>query len=127
MTVIADAATVGGFLLIAAIALGFTVLAVRRQNRIRRFAKEHGLLYASGDPQRLADREFRLLRLGDGRRCEDSVWGLWNGVQVTEAEFSYWKTDRDGSQGHRHLFSVAAVEVGSAVPFVSIRETGLAA
>ena len=51
--------------------------AQRRQEALFSFAADHAFQYSRDDPFDLTSLNFRLFGLGDGRGCENVVWGNW--------------------------------------------------
>lgn len=96
----------------AAAAYGFH----RRQKRreaLALFALQNGLEFSRADPFGLTSHPFRLFTLGDGRGCENVVWGSWRGVPVKAADYWYYEesTDSQGRSMKRYRrFSVAIAE-----------------
>jgi hypothetical protein len=102
----------------------------KRRDELRVFATQMGLEYSATDPFGLVDPSFHLFQLGEGRGCENVVWGAWQGVQVTEADYWYY-TESTDSHGVRtkdyHRFSVALLQLENDlfVPTVRITKEGL--
>jgi hypothetical protein len=116
-----------GFLLFALVVAGVAgvgyYLKMRRRDELALFATQHGLDYAVNDPFGMVDMSFALFARGDGRGCENVVWGKWDGLPVAVADFWYYdeSTDSKGSRTRTyHRFSVAEVQVATWMPHVTI-------
>lgn len=87
----------------------------KRREEIGAVAQRLGLTYDSGDPFSLDESlPHRLFSMGDGRDCENCMWGSWEGLSV--CQFDYWyyteSTDSDGSHSRTyHRFSCLAVRI----------------
>jgi hypothetical protein len=127
--------SVGPLLLLSVLAAGGVVAwrsYVRRQRRaegLALFAFQNGLEYSRVDPFGMADYPFRLFGKGDGRGCENVLWGPWHGAEVKAADYWYYTTTTD-SQGHTHRhhkrFSIALVDIEAFLPGVLIQRESLA-
>jgi hypothetical protein len=87
----------------------------RRRDELARFAKQHQLAYAKGDPfELLLTYPFELFARGDGRGCENVLSGSWQGLAVKETDYWYYDQSTD-SEGHRsrsyHRFSALVVDL----------------
>lgn len=95
----------------------------RRRDELAVFAGQHGLEYSPTDPFGLVDPSFHLFQQGDGRGCENVVWGSWFDLPVKETDYWYYTESTDG-RGNRtkqyHYFSVAIVDIPAFLPWVSI-------
>lgn len=95
----------------------------QRRASLASFAMQQGLAFSSEDPFGLIGYPFRLFSRGDGRGCENVVYGDWHGMPVQEADYWYYDETTD-SQGRRsrsyHRFSVVIASVGVDTPQVSI-------
>ena len=120
-------------LVVLAVAAGIGIsyyLKQKRRDELLVFATQQGMKYSPTDPFGLVDPSFHLFRQGEGRGCENVVWGAWQDVQVTEADYWYY-TESTDSQGHRtkdyHRFSVALFQLEGDVfvPSVTITKEGL--
>ena len=100
----------------------------KRRETLAQFALQHKLEYSRADPFGLTGFDFHLFRLGDGRVCENVVWGDWHGLVVKEADYSYYteSTDSNGrtSRSYRH-FSVVVVDLPAFFPRVCIQRENL--
>jgi hypothetical protein len=102
--------------------------AQRRRETLFSFAADHAFQFSRDDPFDLANLGFRLFSLGDGRGCENVVWGTWEGLDLKLADFWYYQesTSSDGlTTRSYHRFSVAITQPGWSVPPVSIRPEGV--
>ena len=117
-----------GAAIVVAIAWYAFARAKARREALFTFAATHGMEYSRDDPFSLTDYPFRLFSMGEGRGCENVVWGQWNGVSVTEADYWYYQesTDSDGHTSRSYSrFSVVLADLELAVPEISIRREGL--
>jgi hypothetical protein len=126
-----DVAFIFVLFVIAAVLLGR--LASRRQEQkgllLAQIAAGLGLQFAVDDPFGSVNLWFRLFRMGDGRGCENVMWGEWRGMPVRAADYSYY-TETANSNGSRSRsykhFSVVIAEMTCFVPSLAIeRETVL--
>jgi hypothetical protein len=104
------------------------VLKQRRRDELGQFALANGLEYSPSDPFGLVDPSFRLFQQGDGRGCENVVWGPWHGLTITEADYWYYteSTDSNGSRTKTyHYFSVALADLDALVPYVRVEKENL--
>ena len=120
------------FVGVVAVIIAFVVLQYvmkqRRRDALAEFATTYRLEYSPTDPFGLVDRSFRLFQQGDGRGCENVVWGAWQGLPVREADYWYY-TESIDSNGNRtksyHYFTVALVDIDAAVPYVRVEKEDL--
>jgi hypothetical protein len=101
---------------------------MRRRDELAEFAQQHGLDYSVNDPFGLVDMSFALFARGDGRGCENVVWGKWQDMPVAVTDFWYYdeSTDSKGSRSRTyHRFSVAEVQVTAWMPHVTIGRENL--
>jgi hypothetical protein len=86
----------------------------KRRDELAVFAGQQGLRYSADDVVGLIDPSFHLFQMGDGRGCENVVWGTWQGLPLAEGDYWYYTESTDG-QGHRsrtyHHFSVVEVQL----------------
>jgi hypothetical protein len=70
---------------------------------------------------------FRLLRMGDGRGCENVLSGEWQGLPVMEADYWYYTTSTDSNgtrTKHYHYYSIVIADMGLRSSYGSVqRET----
>jgi hypothetical protein len=118
-------------LILAAVGAGVVYAFVQKQKRreaLAMFALQNKLEYSRADPFGLIDHDFHLFGLGDGRGCENVVWGNWHGLTIKEADYWYYTESRD-SKGHTsrsyRRFSVAVVDLPAFLPRVSIEKENL--
>jgi hypothetical protein len=100
----------------------------QRRQGLAAFASQYGLVFSPEDPFGLIGYPFRLFSRGDGRGCENVVYGEWKGIPIREADYWYYDETTD-SQGRRsksyHRFSVVIADVGIDTPPVSIAKESL--
>ena len=100
----------------------------QRRQGLAAFASQYGLVFSPDDPFGLIGYPFRLFSRGDGRGCENVVYGEWKGIPIREADYWYYDETTD-SQGRRsksyHRFSVVIADVGIDTPPVSITKENL--
>src|SRR5437879_695324 len=109
-------------LVLAVVAAGIWYSYYRKQQRrkaLALFANQYGLTYSQDDPFGIIGYPFHLFSMGDGRGCENLVYGEWQGIPVQEADFWYYDESTD-SQGRRsksyHYYSVVVAGVGIDAP-----------
>lgn len=101
----------------------------RRRAGIAAFARTHGFRYSSRDPFGLLyDYNFPLLETGDGRACENVVWGEWKGLAFRETDYWYYQevSNRKGSVGAYRHFNAVVVDVPLYLPRVTVDPEGIA-
>ena len=106
------------FILILAVVAAVGYLSWRAKQKRREalalFALQRGFEFSPTDPFDLTGSDFHLFRMGDGRGCENVLWGKWQDLPVREAD----------GKGHRsrtyHHFSVALAEMGCTLPDVTM-------
>lgn len=85
-----------------------------RQQELAAVAKRLGMQYAADDPFGLDDLPFHLFSLGDGRGCENVLWGTWKGLDLRLFDYWYYEESTD-SEGHTsrsyHRFTCAVTPV----------------
>jgi len=100
----------------------------KRRQDLAAFALQRGFEFAASDPFGLIGYGFHLFQLGDGRGCENVMWGTWQNLTVKEADYWYYTESSDG-KGHRsrtyHHFSVALAEMGCTLPDVTVEREGV--
>lgn len=118
-------------LILAAVAAAVIHAFVQKQKRreaLAMFALQNRLEYSRVDPFGLSGYAFHLFGLGDGRGCENVVWGDWHGLTVKEADYWYY-TESTDSKGHTsrsyHNFSVVLADLPAVLPRVSIEKERL--
>src|SRR5437016_14458257 len=100
---ILTASDIGGafFLTLLPLSVLFIVaITVHRDLQLRRFAKDHGLLYSTEDALGLRRTGFHLFALRGGRSVRRDMWGRWNGMAVKSADYSISR----GSSDRRIVF-----------------------
>src|SRR5437879_4335111 len=119
---------VGGIAVLIAFVVLRYVMKQRRRDALGQFALTYHLEYSPADPFGLVDTTFRLFQQGDGRGCENVVWGAWQGLPVKEADYWYY-TESTDSNGNRsktyHYFTVALVDIDADVPYVRVEKENL--
>jgi hypothetical protein len=98
-------------------------LKMRRRDELAQFALQHSLDYSINDPFGLVDMSFGFFSRGDGRGCENVVWGTWQDLPVAVSDFWYYDESSDSKGGRSrtyHRFSVAEVQVAAWMPHVTI-------
>lgn len=113
---------------VAAVAVYSYVRKQQRREALATFAFQNKLEYSRVDPFGLTDLDFRLFGLGDGRGCENVLWGDWRGLAVKEADYWYYEesTDSKGnrSRSYRH-FSILVAELPAFLPSVCLERESL--
>ncbi|MGH2555362.1 MAG: hypothetical protein ACRDHO_06560 [Actinomycetota bacterium] len=120
------------FVLILAAVAAFAVYSfVQKQKRreaLAIFALQNKLEYSRDDPFGLPDLDFRLFELGDGRGCENVMWGYWRGLPVKQADYWYYQESTD-SKGHRSRsyrhFSIVLADLPAFFPQVCLERESL--
>lgn len=120
-------------LIVAVIAVIVTIALVQQHlKRLRRqafgsLAARLGLQYAPDDPFGLDGLPFELFGRGDGRGCENVLWGAWQGLDVRAADYWYYdeSTDAEGRTTRQyHRFSCVVVAVPWRCPHLTIGREG---
>jgi hypothetical protein len=97
----------------------------QRRESLHRFALQNGMEFAAQDPFGLTNLPFHLFSLGDGRGCENVMWGSWKGLPVREADYWYY-TESTDSKGNRsrsyHRFSTVMAELPGSLPAVRVEK-----
>jgi hypothetical protein len=100
----------------------------KRRLALAGFAAQHRLRYSRQDPFDLIRLGFNLFSLGDGRGCENVVYGDWQGMATREADFWYY-TESSNSKGNRnrnyHYFSMVVVDAQAYFPHVTVQKETL--
>lgn len=115
------------FVLILLAAAGIAVYSFiqkqKRREALALFALQNELEYSREDRFGLTDLDFRLFRLGDGRGCENVMWGGWRGLPVKEADYWYYEESTD-SKGRRSRsykpFSIVLADLPAFLPRVCL-------
>jgi len=105
---------------------GYLYLKKKRRAELTAFASQQGLQYSPGDPVGLIDPSFPLFQMGDGRGCENVLWGTWQGLPLAEGDYWYYTRGSRGERNYHH-YSVVVVtlEQDVFVPYVSITRQSL--
>ncbi len=86
----------------------------KRREGLARLAAQYGMQYSKADPFGLLRLPFGLLRKGDGRGCENVMWGTWQQLDCKEFDYWYYEESTDG-KGHTQknywYFSCVVAEV----------------
>jgi hypothetical protein len=102
--------------------------AKKRRAELATFAAQYRLQYSRTDPFGLTRLGFRLLSLGDGRGCENVVWGEWQGMPFKEADYWYY-TESTDSKGRRsksyRRFSIVLADIDAFLPGAVIARENL--
>ena len=95
----------------------------KRRQDLAALALQRGFQFSAADPFGLVGYDFHLFRMGDGRGCENVMWGTWQDLPVREADYRYYTESSDG-KGHRsrtyHRFSVVLADLSCELPDVSV-------
>lgn len=100
----------------------------RRRMGVAAFARRHGFYFRPRDPFGLLyDYNFPLFEMGDGRGCENVVWGEWKGLPFREIDYWYYNaTDgRKGSPLRDVHFNAVVVDVPLYLPRVTVEREGI--
>jgi hypothetical protein len=95
----------------------------QRRLALAGFAQRFGLQYSQDDPFGLLIHDFHLFTMGDGRGCENVVYGTWEGMPVREADYWYYtqSTDSKGNTSRSYkYFTVVIAETGLRSPYVAV-------
>lgn len=99
----------------------------QRREALASFAAMNGLKYSMVDPFGILSYNFHLLRMGDGRGCENVLSGTWENIPVLEADYWYYteSTDSRGNTTRSYKkFSALIAELELDLPHASAhRET----
>jgi hypothetical protein len=99
--------------LIAALAYAAYQAKQKRREDLFALATRLGLEFAVEDPYALHERPFQLLRMGDGRGCENVMWGTLHDQHVIEFDYWYYEESHDskgGTSRSYHRFSCALID-----------------
>ena len=105
--------------------------AVRRRQRqmgVAAFARRFGFHHSTGDPFGLLyDYNFPLFEMGDGRGCENVVWGEWKGMPFRETDYAFYEepSNRKGSIRMYRRFNAVVVDVPAYLPSVTVERADL--
>lgn len=95
----------------------------KRREALALFALQRGFEFSRSDPFDLPRYDFHLFRMGQGRGCENVMWGKWQDLPVKEADYWYY-TESTDSKGNRtrsyHRFSVVLAELSCHLPDVTM-------
>jgi hypothetical protein len=99
----------------------------QRRQALAAFAATNGLQYSRDDPFGILGYDFHLLRMGDGRGCENVLSGTWGHIPIIETDYWYYTESKDSngntSRSYKN-FSALVAELETDVPYVSAhRET----
>jgi hypothetical protein len=101
----------------------------KRREALQTFARQYQMEYAQHDPFNIPrSYDFTLFRLGEGRGCENVVWGRWQGIPVREADYWYYteSTDSEGRTSRTyHHFSVVIADLDAVLPKITIERENL--
>lgn len=114
---------------IAAVAYGSWYLKKKRRDETAALAAKLGFRYDPGDPFSIDETmPHQLFSLGDGRDCENVMWGVHDGVAMTEFDYWYYteSTDSDGSRSRTyHRFSCVLSQVEANCPHLIVTPENL--
>jgi hypothetical protein len=100
----------------------------QRREAMGAFAARYGLAYSRDDPIGLLGYGFHLLQMGDGRGCENVVYGQWQGLAAREADYWYY-TESTDSKGNTtrsyHKFSIVIADFEASLPYVSVAKESI--
>lgn len=118
-------------LVLVAVAAGIWYSIVAKRRRIQELtavATRLGLQFSEDDPFGLTELPFALFRAGQGRGCENVMWGNAAGMPLRLFDFWYYEeTTNDKGQRSRtyHRFSCALTEIGAACPHLTVERESL--
>ena len=101
----------------------------RRQQAVASFARKFKFSHSRHDPFSLLwDYNFPLFEMGDGRGCENLVWGEWKGLPFKETDYWYYgeASNRRSNRArtYRH-FNAVVVDIPAYLPRVTVDRTGI--
>ena len=108
-----------------------TLSSIRKQRRragTAAFARRFGFEHSPVDPFSLLwDYNFPLFEMGDGRGCENVVWGEWKGMPFRETDYWFYEepSNRKGSVRTYRGFSAVVVDVPVYMPSVTVDRSDL--
>jgi hypothetical protein len=100
----------------------------RRRQQLQAMARQLGLEFAQRDPFDLLSLPFALFQKGDGRGCENVMWGRWQDLDVRELDYWYYeeRTDSEGKRSKTYYrFSCAVIEIEAHCPPLTISREDL--
>jgi hypothetical protein len=116
-------------LFVAGLGVIITIVLVRRhlkqvrQREMAAVASGLGMQYAAEDPFKLESLPFELFGRGDGRGCENVLWGTWEQMDLRLTDYWYYEESTD-SEGHRsrsyHRFSCVIAGLSLRCPPLTI-------
>ena len=116
-------------LVVGSVAYFSYYLRKKRRDETAALAARLGLTYSAADTFAIDETmPHRLFSLGDGRGCENVMWGTWNEMPVTEFDYWYYdeSTDSDGQTTRTtHRFSCAMTYVNAGCPPLIISKENL--
>ena len=118
----------GAVVLVAGAAWLSYIRKAKRRQTLASFARKFGFSFRQTDPFNLLwDYNFPLFEMGDGRGCENVVWGEWKGIPFRETDYWYFtkstNSNGDNVKSYKH-FNAVVVDIPAYVPVVTIeRET----
>jgi hypothetical protein len=112
-----------GVALVIVLALIYRHRRLVRQREMAAQAAKLGLQFVVDDPFDLSGLAFALFRRGDGRGCENVLWGVWEGLDLRVCDYWYYEESTD-AEGHRtrsyHRFSCAIAALPLRCPPLTI-------
>lgn len=118
-----------GIVLVGLIAYASWLNKKKRQEGMQALAARLGLQFAIEDPFAIdATMPHALFQLGDGRGCENVMWGTWDSLPVTAFDYWYYdeSTDSDGDRSRTyHRFNCVMTQIQAACLPMSLTREGL--
>jgi hypothetical protein len=113
---------VGVLVVIAAVVFSYYRKKKRRE-QLAAFAWKNGFQFSASDTHELLSLDFKLFSMGDGRGCENVMWGDLEGIAVKAADYWYYTESSDSkgrnSKSYRH-FSVVVADISAYLPHVIV-------
>jgi hypothetical protein len=103
----------------------FSKIRSRRRSRdVAAFAASLGFHFRADDPFGLLyDYNFPLFEMGNGRVCENVVWGEWKGMPFHETDYVFYEQGR--TTRTFRPFSAVVVDVPAYLPNVTVERADL--
>ena len=116
-----------GVLVGVAIYVGYYLKKKRRQE-LALAARQLGLEFSLVDTLGVIGYPFALFQKGDGRGCENVMWGTWQGLPLREFDYWYYEESTD-SEGHTsrsyYRFSCVTTDIEAVCPHLTIERENL--
>lgn len=109
--------------------IGFVIyysyqMKLKRREELATLAAKWGMQYSAADPFAIdVMMPHRLFSMGDGRGCENVVWGVWQTMPATVFDYWYYdeSTDSDGTRSRSyHRFSCMLTQIPARCPSLVI-------